>query len=82
MKKVTLTKNQKKERVMYKLRVSEDSASKNMPQEEEFDNDNYETIEEKETAVWRPPILINTKFFLCVYCNLQKNMLYSDVSRQ
>ena len=38
-------------RVMYKLRVSKDPTSKNMPHEEEFDDDNYESIEEKETAV-------------------------------
>ena len=38
-------------RVMYKLKVSEDPASKNMPHEEEFDDDNYESIEEKEMAV-------------------------------
>ena len=38
-------------RVFYKLKVKEDPASKNMPHEEEFDNDNYESIEEKETAV-------------------------------
>ena len=37
-------------RVMYKLKVSEDPAFKNMPYEE-FDDDNYESIEEKETAV-------------------------------
>ena len=52
-KNVTLTKSQKKEnlRVMYKLKVSEDPTSKNMPHEEEFDDDNYESTEEKETAV-------------------------------
>ena len=38
-------------RVLYKLKVNEDPASKNMPHEEEFDDDNYESIEEKETAV-------------------------------
>ena len=38
-------------RVMYKLKVSKDPTSKNMPHEEEFDIDNYESIEEKETAV-------------------------------
>ena len=38
-------------RVMYKLKVSEDPTSKNMPHEEEFDDDSYESIEEKETAV-------------------------------
>ena len=38
-------------RVMYKHKVSKDPASKNMPHEEEFDDDNYESIEEKETAV-------------------------------
>ena len=38
-------------RVMYKLKVSEDPASKNMPHEEEFDDVNYESIKEKETAV-------------------------------
>ena len=36
-------------RVMYKLKVSKDPASKNMSHEEEFDDDNYESIEE--TAV-------------------------------
>ena len=37
-------------RVMYKLKMSEDPTSKNMPREQEFDDDNYESIEEKETA--------------------------------
>ena len=36
-------------RVMYKLKVSEDPASKNVPHEEEFNEDNYESI--NETAV-------------------------------
>ena len=36
-------------RVMYKLKVSKDPASKNMPHEEEFDDDNYKSIDE--TAV-------------------------------
>ena len=36
---------------MYKLAVSKDPISMNMPHEEEFDEDNYELIEEKETAV-------------------------------
>ena len=38
-------------RVMYKLKVSKDPISVNMPHEEEFDDDNYELIKEKETAV-------------------------------
>ena len=38
-------------RVFYKLKVNKDPASKNMPHEEEFDDDNYESIEEKETVV-------------------------------
>ena len=38
-------------RVMYKLKVGKDPVSKNMPHEEEFDDDNYESIEEKETPV-------------------------------
>ena len=38
-------------RVFYKFKVNEDPTSKNMPHEEDFDNDNYESIEEKETAV-------------------------------
>ena len=38
-------------RVMYKLKVSEDPTSKNMPHEEEFNDDNDESIKEKETAV-------------------------------
>ena len=35
--------------VMYKLKVSKESASKNMPHEEEFDDDKYKSIDE--TAV-------------------------------
>ena len=38
-------------RVLYKLKVNEDAASKNMLHEEEFNDDNYKSIEEKETAV-------------------------------
>ena len=38
-------------RVMYKLKVSEDPTSKNMPHKEKFEDDNYESIKEKETAV-------------------------------
>ena len=38
-------------RVMYKLKVSKDPTSKNMPHEEKFDGDNYESIKEKEMAV-------------------------------
>ena len=38
-------------RVFYKLKMNEDPASKNMPHEEEFDDDNYKSIEEKETAL-------------------------------
>ena len=36
-------------RVLYKLKVSEDPTSKDMPHEEEFDDDNYKSIDE--TAV-------------------------------
>ena len=32
-------------RVMYKLKVHKDPASKNMPHEEEFNDDNYESIQ-------------------------------------
>ena len=32
--------------VLYKLKVSKDPTSKNMPHEEEFDDDNYESIDE------------------------------------
>ena len=38
-------------RVMYILKVSKDPTSKNIPHEEEIDDDNYESIEEKEMAV-------------------------------
>ena len=38
-------------RVMYKHKVSDDPVSVNMPHEEEFDDDNYESIKEKETEV-------------------------------
>ena len=33
-------------KVLYKLKVSKDPASKNMPHEEEFDDDNYKSIDE------------------------------------
>ena len=36
-------------RVIYKLKVSKDPTSKNIPHGEEFDEDNYESI--NETAV-------------------------------
>ena len=50
---MTPMKNCKKEnvRVFYKLKVNKDPTSKNIPYEEDFDDDNYESIEEKETAV-------------------------------
>ena len=38
-------------RVFYKLKVNKDPASKNIPHKEDFDDDNYESIEEKEMAV-------------------------------
>ena len=38
-------------RVFYKLKMNKDPASKNMPHEEEFDDDNYKLIKEKETTV-------------------------------
>ena len=38
-------------RVIYKLKLNKDPTSKNMPHEEEFDDNNYESIEEKKTAV-------------------------------
>ena len=42
-------------RVFYKLKVNEDPASKYMPHKEDIDNGNYESIEEKEMAVWSSP---------------------------
>ena len=33
-------------KVLYKLKACKDPASKNMPHEEEFDYDNYESIDE------------------------------------
>ena len=38
-------------RVFYKLKVNEDPASKNIPHKEDFDDDNYKSIEEKEMTV-------------------------------
>ena len=38
-------------RVLYKCKVNKDPTFKNVPHEEEFDDDNYKSIEEKETAV-------------------------------
>ena len=37
--------------VFCKLKVNKDPASKNLPHEEEYDDDNYESIEERETEV-------------------------------
>ena len=45
-------------RVVYKLKVSEDPTSKIMPHEEEFDDDNYESIGEKEQQCEDPPFLL------------------------
>ena len=42
---------EKSVRVFYELKMSEDPASKNMLHEDEYDDDNYESIEEQETAV-------------------------------
>ena len=33
-------------KLLYKLKVCKDPTSKNMPHEEEFDDDNYESIDE------------------------------------
>ena len=38
-------------RVFHKLEVNEDPTLKNMPHKEDFDDNNYKSIEEKETAV-------------------------------
>ena len=38
-------------RVFYKPKVNEEPVSKNIPHKEEYDDDNYKSIEEKETAV-------------------------------
>ena len=38
-------------RAFYKLKMNKDPASKNMPHKEDFDDDNYGSIEEKEMAV-------------------------------
>ena len=38
-------------KVFYKLKVNEDPTSKDMPHEEDFYDDNYKSIEDKETAV-------------------------------
>ena len=38
-------------RVFYKLKIKEDPALKNVPHKEDYDDDNYESIDEKETAV-------------------------------
>ena len=51
-------------RVMCKLKVCNDPASKNIPHEEEFDDDNYKAIEQ--TPVSRPPILA-CKIFYVLY---------------
>ena len=63
MKRVTHMKSQKKKnmKVMYKLKVSKNPASKNMPHEEEFDDDTYESIEEKQLQCEEPcPQFINS----------------------
>ena len=37
-------------RVMYKLKESKDPTSKNMPHKEEFDDENYESIDENSSV--------------------------------
>ena len=44
-------------RVFYKLKVNEDPTSKNMPHEEDFDDDNYESIEWKKKQLCEAPLL-------------------------
>ena len=41
-------------RVMYKLKLSDDPISVNMPHEEEFDDDNNESMEEKKQNYKNP----------------------------
>ena len=50
-KKLTAMKNQgeRHPKVQYKLKICNNPVSKNMPHEEEYDNDNYKSIDE--TAV-------------------------------
>ena len=45
-------------RVFYKLKVNEDPTSKNMPHEEDFDDDNYESIGEKRNSSIKPLLRI------------------------
>ena len=47
----------------YKLKVNEDPTSKNMPHEEDFDDNNYESIEEKDTSSVITPHLYDLKIF-------------------
>ena len=47
---------------MYKLKVSKNPTSKSMPHEKEFDDDNYESIEEKETNCSVKPLPTTYKF--------------------
>ena len=49
-------------RVFYKFKVNENPTSKNIPHED--DDNNYESIEEKETTVWSLPLMI---WQFCVY---------------
>ena len=42
-------KNQGRDTLKYKLKICDNPASKNMPHEEEYDDNNYESIDE--TAV-------------------------------
>ena len=51
-------------KVLYKLKVCEDPVSKNMPHEEEFDDDNYESI--YETTVKMTPTPTITKFLYLI----------------
>ena len=57
-------------RVFYKLKVNADLALKNMPHKEDFDDDNYESIEEKETAVWSPPHNLKILHILTWMCTI------------
>ena len=57
-------------KVQYRLKICDNPTSKNMPREEEYDDNNYESID-GDHSVNNPSILNNIKFLVLI-------ILYSD----
>ena len=65
-------------RVFYKLKVNEDPTLKNMPHKEDFNDDNYESIEEKEQLCEVPPLIIYKFLHTIFWCVNVYGLMYKE----